>query len=119
MNKIIAGAVAATVALMVAAPAEAKGPKTRDLIVGAIVGGIIVDAYKSNNYNYGYSPSYTPSYSPSYNRYNPCSYTPDYRLEQYNPERAEYERGVAARLCREQEERKQRAYECGYYGTCQ
>jgi hypothetical protein len=90
----------------------------RDLIIGGIVGGLIVDSYK-NSYsynNYGYNYSYNSS---NYNyRNNPCYYVPDYYLERNNPERAEYQRGVAARRCEEQEMRKRRAFECGYNGTC-
>lgn len=111
--------ITAAVASLIAVPAYAgdhhgRGLSTRDLIIGGIVGGLIVNAAKdSSRQDYSYSSSYNRSYS-----WNPCSYNPDYNLERYNPERAEYERGVAARRCQEQEDRKRRAFECGYNGTC-
>jgi len=113
MKKVIVGAIALS---LLATPAFAK-IKARDLLLGGIIGAVIVDAareakeHPDYNYNYNYN---------TYTRYNndPCYYTAPEWLIRSNPEQAEYERGKMARLCQEQQERKQRAFECGYTGHC-
>lgn len=119
MNKLIACIAAAS---LVATPALAK-LKAKDLIIGGIVGAVVMDAVRDakhngyyNSYNYNYS--YSGSYNTDYNRNDPCYYTPSPYTYRNSPEQAEYERGRAARLCQELQERKQRAYECGYNGAC-
>lgn len=114
MKKIIIGAV---VLSLLATPAFAK-VKARDLLLGGIIGAVLVESYKEAKKNPSYNYSY--SYNDTYNTYrnDPCYYDFNSNQYRYNPERGEYERGVAARQCREQEERKQRAYDCGYNGNC-
>ena len=114
MKKIIIGAV---VLSLLATPAFAK-VKARDLLLGGIIGAVLVESYKEAKKNPSYNYNY--NYNNTYNTYrnDPCYYTPSDYAYRYDSERAEYERGVAARQCREQEERKQRAYDCGYNGNC-
>jgi len=113
MKKIIIGAIAIS---LLTTPAMAK-IKVKDLIIGGVIGAVLVESYKDAKKN----PSYNYNYN--YNNYNtyrndPCYYISNDYTYRYNSERGAYERGVAARQCQEQEERKQRAYDCGYNGNC-
>lgn len=114
MKKIIIGAV---VMSLLATPAFAK-VNARDLLLGGIIGAVLVESYKEAKKNPSYNYNY--NYNNTYNTYrnDPCYYTSSDYTYRHDLERAEYERGVAARLCQEQEERKRRAYECGYNGNC-
>lgn len=114
MKKLIAFAV---VASLVATPALAR-VKAKDLLIGGIVGAVVMDAYREAKHNPSYNYIYSDNYNSYYNRNDPCYYNPSQYTYRTSPEQAEYERGRAARLCQELQERKQRAYECGYTGAC-
>jgi hypothetical protein len=110
MKKVIVGAIALS---LLATPALAR-VKVRDLLLGGVVGAVVMDAVHEAKEH----PSYSYDYNSTYYRNDPCYYTAPEWLIRSNPEQAEYERGKMARLCQEQQERKQRAFECGYSGNC-
>jgi len=102
---------------LLATPAQAR-VKLRDVVVGAVVGGVAAEVvHESNRFNrYEPRPGYvyvTPNYY-----VDPCSYYPPDYLVRSDPVRAEYIRGEMARACEEQRERMNRAYYCGYNGHC-
>ena len=113
MKKLIAGAVALS---LLATPAFAK-IKARDLLLGGVIGAVVMDAVREAKEHPMYQSQYNYN---TYYQYNNdiCYYTVPEWLLRTDPEKAEYQRGVAARQCQEQQERKQRAYECGYTGRC-